>query len=168
VIDLLSRAVIRALPAAAVVWALLVVAAPMEDGVPNVFGIPRLVAASAYAAGSLICHQRPERSFHSGGVQWPVCARCSGLYLSAALGVAWAFGSRVRPVPFSAWRNILVLAAIPTMATVALEWWDPRWSSVLVRAAAAAPLGAAVGALVGATSSFQGRLRGCEPTREVE
>ena len=27
-----------------------------------------------------ICHQRPERSFHSAGVPLPVCARCTGLH----------------------------------------------------------------------------------------
>ena len=43
-------------------------------------------AAVMYAAGSFICHQIPERSFHLDGIQLPVCARCFGLYGGGALG----------------------------------------------------------------------------------
>ncbi|MBS1807717.1 MAG: DUF2085 domain-containing protein [Acidobacteria bacterium] len=31
------------------------------------------------------CHQRPERSFHYGDIQWLVCARCSGTVIGALL-----------------------------------------------------------------------------------
>ena len=43
-----------------------------------------VLAASAgtYLVGSVICHQRPDRSFRLWGVQMPVCARCAGLYLA--------------------------------------------------------------------------------------
>ena len=44
-------------------------------------------ATVVYLAGGRICHQLPERSFHTHGVAWPVCARCSGLYLAAPFGV---------------------------------------------------------------------------------
>ena len=37
-------------------------------------------------AAGRVCHQRPERSFHVAGVQLPVCARCTGLYVSGAAG----------------------------------------------------------------------------------
>ncbi len=46
-----------------------------------------LLIALIFAAGGLICHQRPERSFFLDGQQFPVCARCTGLYLSGALGI---------------------------------------------------------------------------------
>lgn len=32
-----------------------------------------------------ICHRKPERSFHIKGYQFPVCARCTGLYLGIIL-----------------------------------------------------------------------------------
>lgn len=32
--------------------------------------------------GKLICHRMPERSFFYKGHQFPVCARCTGVYLS--------------------------------------------------------------------------------------
>ena len=31
---------------------------------------------------NLICHRKPERSFHIYGHQFPVCARCTGFYVS--------------------------------------------------------------------------------------
>lgn len=31
---------------------------------------------------NLICHRKPERSFHIKGHQFPVCARCTGFYIS--------------------------------------------------------------------------------------
>ncbi|MEO7133716.1 MAG: DUF2085 domain-containing protein, partial [Vicinamibacterales bacterium] len=43
-----------------------------------------------FLAGSVICHQLPERSFFWAGQQLPVCARCTGLYVSGAFGlIAW-------------------------------------------------------------------------------
>ncbi len=55
-----------------------------------------LVSAGTYLLGGLICHQRPERSFHPEGAQMPVCARCFGLYLGGGLGVLAALGFRRR------------------------------------------------------------------------
>jgi uncharacterized membrane protein len=37
--------------------------------------------------GYAICHQIPERSFHMGGHRLPLCARCTGTYLGAAVGL---------------------------------------------------------------------------------
>lgn len=36
---------------------------------------------------SHICHQNPERSFFISGYQFPLCARCSGIYLFMLLGI---------------------------------------------------------------------------------
>ncbi len=152
------------LPVVAVVWAVLIAAAPWADAVPAAEPFTRVAAAATYFAGSLVCHQRPDRSFWAHGVRWPVCARCSGLYVSAAFGVlfAWTFGRARLRVPFSAWRTPLLLAAIPTAATLALEWWNPAWSSRLARAIAAVPLGAVVGLLLAASMSFRVTLTRCE------
>jgi uncharacterized membrane protein len=103
-----------------------------------------LVAAAAivYQGAGLICHQRPERSFHLAGVQLPVCGRCLGLYLSGALGavIAW-FASRGGTVGHG--RLALFLASIPTALTVSLEFIGLIHPTNLVRALSALPLGAA-------------------------
>jgi uncharacterized membrane protein len=38
--------------------------------------------------GYAICHQIPDRSFHMAGHRLPLCARCTGTYLGAAVGFA--------------------------------------------------------------------------------
>jgi hypothetical protein len=167
VTGLLVRAAGRTLPAAAALWAALIVAAPWAAVAPDFFGVPRFTAAATYLTGAVVCHQRPDRSFHSHGVRWPVCARCSGLYVSAGLGVvlAWLWRPPAAAVPFHAWRWILLAAAVPTAGTMVAEWWNPQLASGLARALAAAPLGGAAGVMLAASMSFQGRLRRCEPTR---
>ena len=39
----------------------------------------------------LICHRKPERSFHINGHQFPVCARCTGFYISVIVYCVYAF-----------------------------------------------------------------------------
>src|SRR5262249_55221495 len=81
-----------------------------------------LLALIVYRLGSLLCHQRPERSFVLFGAQLPVCARCAGIYAGAAFTMmaAWAW---VRP-PLSvpADRRALLLAAVPAALTLLFEW----------------------------------------------
>jgi uncharacterized membrane protein len=122
--------------------------------------VTRAGAAAIYAAGSFICHQRPERSFHRDDAQLPVCARCTGLYAGGLIGVClWAMvaGLGDRPAP-RAHRLLaharprwgLLALAVPTAITVAtawLGWWDP---ANILRAALAVPLGAGAGAIVSA------------------
>jgi uncharacterized membrane protein len=96
-----------------------------------------------YAACSRVCHQRPLRSFHTDGVQWPVCARCSGLYLAAGAGTVTAlFRRRTRAV---SGRWLVALAAVPTLLTLGLEWTALASITNAWRFAAALPLGAAIG-----------------------
>ncbi|MBC7262568.1 MAG: DUF2085 domain-containing protein, partial [Chloroflexi bacterium] len=56
-----------------------------------------------------VCHQFPEHSFFIAGVQMPLCARCTGTYLGALLGLCaswWRGRSRASRFPP---RNILIL-----------------------------------------------------------
>lgn len=52
------------------------------------------ILGKANLFGYAVCHQLPERSFHLGGAQLPLCARCSGTFLGALLGLAtlWLAG----------------------------------------------------------------------------
>jgi uncharacterized membrane protein len=118
-----------------------------------------LIIAFAYAVGSVICHQLPDRSFFIDGRQLPVCARCTGLYVSGAAGfVGWvalkiARGGRQFPVSPRAALAIVAGAAIPTAIsylTGVAGVWD---GSNLTRAALAVPFGVAAGAVVAAVAT---------------
>jgi uncharacterized membrane protein len=118
-----------------------------------------LFIAIIFAAGGLICHQRPERSFFLDDHQFPVCARCTGLYLSGAVGiVGWLALKGVRrwsSLPFepSLAKRLVLLSAIPTavsLATGALGVWD---GSNVARAILAIPFGASAGAVVAAVAT---------------
>ena len=118
-----------------------------------------LLLAFLYAAGSVICHQLPERSFFLDGRQLPVCARCTGLYLSGAAGflgwLTWKTAQRwrrfvVRPRAALA---IVIVAGVPTAlsyATGVIGVWD---GSNITRALLAVPLGASAGAVVAAVAT---------------
>jgi hypothetical protein len=79
-----------ALTVVAVLWAAAIVAAPFAASHGRLVWMP----VAAYQIGALICHQRPERSFHVAGTQMPVCARCFGLYAAGAAGVLIAWSIR--------------------------------------------------------------------------
>lgn len=94
------------------------------------------------AAGQ-VCHQMPERSFHSHGAKWPVCARCAGLYLAAPFG-ALLFRRRRAQTGHRTPAVVFAVAAVPTVLTLAWEWAGLGTPSNLVRLMSALPLGAAI------------------------
>src|SRR4051794_17031098 len=106
---------------AALGWLALLVAAPV---------LPVPAAGVLYLAGSFICHQLPDRSFHLAGVQLPVCARCIGIYAGLfaclcvqACGLPWT-----RPGSLERLRMVVTAGMIPTALSVGLEWaglWHP-------------------------------------------
>ena len=115
------------------------------------------ITALLYIAGSFVCHQLPDRSFHVSGIQLPVCARCTGLYLGAAAGMLALLVTPALTFSFSRARVMLLATAVPTVITLATAWlglWDP---GNVVRATLALPLGFAVGAIV--TAVLVRRLR---------
>lgn len=121
------------------VWVAVILAAPYAIAARS----PILVtlASMVYQGAGLICHQRPERSFHIGGVQLAVCGRCFGLYVSGALGAAAAWlGARRRSIGRA--RLALLIVSIPTALTVSLEFIGIIHPTNVVRAVSALPLGA--------------------------
>ena len=117
-----------------------------------------LVIAIIFSVGSLICHQIPERSFFWGGQQLPVCARCTGLYVSGTLGlIAWIAirTARRRPIPINPGvaLRLLAIVSVPTAVSLAAGMaglWD---GSNVTRAVLAAPLGGIAGAIVAAVAT---------------
>jgi uncharacterized membrane protein len=151
--DRTAARIALALLLAAVIWAGAIVAAPPFASVARAASPELLTSLAIYGVGAVVCHQRPERSFHTAGLQWPVCARCAGLYLSAGIGAGLVLLARswkrdifrnvaVRPIP------LLFVAAAPT----AVSWLAERLGLVItgnaVRAGLAVPLGLACVALV--------------------
>jgi uncharacterized membrane protein len=65
---------------------------------------PHSLLGKADAVGYAVCHQIPERSFILAGRRLPLCARCTGTFLGALLGVTAALllgrhrASRLPPV----------------------------------------------------------------------
>jgi uncharacterized membrane protein len=127
----------RTLAGAAIAWSAALFGAAYLAGQPAEGAASYALALTVYVLGSVLCHQRPERSFHMWTVQLPVCARCTGVYLgAAAAGLAGVRLSSRRAAP--------LLAALPTVLTLAFEWGTGRTPANWVRAAAGVPLGAVV------------------------
>ena len=109
-----------------------------------------------YAAGSVVCHQLPDRSFFLNGRPLPVCARCTGLYLGGMIGFAvwcaWKIAWGWRPVSISprAAIRLVIVAGVPTALSIGAAitgLWD---SSNATRAVLAMPLGISAGSVVAA------------------
>jgi uncharacterized membrane protein len=69
-------------------WSFLPLAlATVVLAVPYLLSHGYVVGLVVQRAFSLVCHQRPERSFWMFGAPVAVCARCLGIYLGAAIGL---------------------------------------------------------------------------------
>jgi uncharacterized membrane protein len=116
-----------------------------------------------YVVGRVVCHQRPERSFHMASIAWPVCARCTGIYFGAVAG-AWLAAFESRRLPWATFvdraRVGLALAALPTAATLVIEWTTASPVSNVWRASTAIPLGATLAWVLSVAAS--------SPTSSVE
>jgi uncharacterized membrane protein len=112
----------------------------------------RVAAAGVYLVGSLVCHQRPERSFTLVDLHLPVCARCTGIYTGATLGAFCALligaGASI-----GRWRQALIAAVVPTLLTLFLEHGAGMVITNIARALAAIPIGIATGWIVAAALS---------------
>jgi len=125
-------------------------AASQSDAPTVVYGF----AVASYSLGHLICHQLAARSFHLWGASLPVCARCTGIYLGAA---AASVALHLTPRRLTAdaggakenARLVLLIALLPTAATLVFEWSTGVTPANWIRALAGLPLGVAVAWAVG-------------------
>lgn len=140
-------------------WAVLLVAVPFLASRAHASPPASALILGVYAFGSLVCHQRPERSFHLWTAQMPVCARCAGIYFGAVVGaVASTFRTarrgRPRPAPGRSKlrscdvRIALAIAVAPSLVTLVYEWATGIMPSHAIRAAAGVPIGLVVAWLV--------------------
>ena len=143
-------------------WAVMLVATPYLVAHDHPQGVVAVAATATYVVGGVVCHQQPTRSFYLWDTQMPVCARCSGLYGLAPLGIVSAVvRGRHRPdsgrsveSSRTGWstgvlRIVLLVAAVPTLVTVGAELIGFLHPTNLVRAVSAVPLGISVTWVVG-------------------
>ncbi len=147
-------------------WALAIPLAAVVLGRQPEAGPSRVAASLVYVAGAVVCHQKPERSFLLAGQPLPVCARCTGIYIGAAIAaVALAGGHvvvrrrRVSPWDARRVRRVGLVALLPTLATLAWEWTIGTTPSNAMRAAAGLPIGAVVAWIVWRTVRPDGQSR---------
>jgi uncharacterized membrane protein len=131
-----------------VAWCVTLVTAPSWPGEAS---------GPLYALGSLICHQRPERSFHAAAGQLPVCARCLGVYAGAAIGACaagaasglrWLVPAGTAAVARDRAAILLTACALPAAVTLVWEWVGLGSTSNTLRAITGVLLGAGVGLTV--------------------
>ena len=157
----------RAFSAAAVLWAVALPSAAMVASLRAPAFPGYLSALAVYAIGSIVCHQLPDRSFYLWGRQLPVCARCMGIYVGAALVAVFVAIARLKPRPSTLLGATLSrskdrapavrlkprvvwagLAVSPTLLTFGYEWTAGTAPANWIRAAAGFMLGTVVSALV--------------------
>jgi hypothetical protein len=144
----LKRARSGLFAAGSVAWAAAIPTAAVAAAQPAPGAFTYACALLVYAIGSLVCHQLPERSFHLWTRQLPVCARCTGIYVGAAIGSLAALAIPARGIGAGVERAIVLAACVPTAATLAFEWTTGVTPSNPARAAAGAALGAPIAWLV--------------------
>lgn len=80
---------------------------------------------------NLICHRKPERSFFIKNHQFPVCARCTGFYISVFLYFTYVYFFYVDYTPFLIILAILLL--VPAFIDGLTQLLDYRESNNILR-----------------------------------
>jgi len=70
---------------------------------------PSGLLGKADAVGYAVCHRIEVRSFHLGDRPVPLCARCTGMYLGAVLGLVYQAVLRPRRTGAPPWKVIIPL-----------------------------------------------------------
>ena len=91
-------------------WKYLIVLAAGLVLIGWLLNTPAGILGKADAIGYAICHRIDVRSFHLGVRQLPLCARCTGMYLGAILGLAYQFVIGKKRAGIPAWSVVACLA----------------------------------------------------------
>ena len=76
------------------------------------FSTPTGLLGKTDALGYAVCHRIPERSFHIGDRALPLCARCSGMFLGAVIGLTFQTIVSRRQGGMPHWSVIVVLGLL--------------------------------------------------------
>jgi len=78
------------------------------------FLTPPGLLGKANAVGYAVCHRIPERSFNIGNLEMAMCARCSGLFLGALLGLIFQITQgrkgKMPPIPVAILFGVFALS----------------------------------------------------------
>ena len=141
------------------IWALAVVATLWLGALLAAPWLPPPLAASVYALGSFICHQRPDRSFAIAATQLPVCGRCLGIYAGAAVGAMVA--RWLGPVRYP--RRWIAGAVAPAVLSLFGEWSGVVHPTNAGRGVTGLIAGGVIAAVVLATLHYEQ----CAPPRPI-
>jgi len=81
------------------------------------FTTPGGFLGKADALGYAVCHRIPERSFHIGERALPLCARCSGMFLGAVIGLTFQAVTARRRGSLPHW-SVLAVSGLMALAFV--------------------------------------------------
>lgn len=82
----------------------------------------RVIYDAIFYVAGFFCHQIPERSFFLGGVQLPLCVRCTAVLTGAALAVVYLMARRaVPPVRISAIMTLPMVVELSLVAVGVIE-----------------------------------------------
>jgi len=156
------RTLRRAFVGASVTWFAALPLATFASSRPYPPTLIYLVSWGTYLVGSLLCHQRPERSFFLWGSQMPVCARCTGIYLGAAIAaLVVPFVARLKLLreggAVRSARTLLIVSILPAAATLVYEWTTGIMPANWIRAVSGLPVGAVVAWIVMSVAQEQPR-----------
>lgn len=141
------RASERLLAATALLWVGALPLAAWLRGATG--GTSALFTFLVYGIGGIVCHQRPERSFHLAALPLPVCARCAGVYAGgAAVALMALAGYRFHRYSAAKARAWLIAAAAPAILSLFYEWLTAQAPSNAVRAVTGVLVGATVAVMV--------------------
>ncbi len=88
-------------------WKVLVILTFVLTLTAWVLNTPPGVLGKADAIGYAVCHRIDLRSFHMGDRQIPLCARCSGMYLGAMLGLIYQGFMGLKRTGIPSWKVIV-------------------------------------------------------------
>jgi uncharacterized membrane protein len=110
---------------------------------PSLYSHSPALALALQRGFALVCHQQPDRSFFLFGGTVVVCARCLGIYLGAAAGLAVSIPRRL------AWRFLQIATALSLIDWLA-EFSGLHGNWMLTRFALGVALGTTAAMLVAA------------------
>ena len=101
---------------------------------------------------NLICHRKPKRSFFIKGHQFPVCARCTGFYISLIIYFIYTYYYFVDYNSYLLFFAILLL--IPTAIDGLTQFYEYRESNNTLRLITGLMGGLGLGIIVKAIKFF--------------